>query len=222
MKHCVITGGGSKFGKCVTENFIANGYHVHLISHNSEDWKTKSQVTVIPVNWQTIGISDIKNLIPNVPKLDLIFFNHNSSALNYTNFQKGKLQNSKNWQQSYFVACQLPFYLVHALANKIKPDTKIFWMLSQLIFTPNKDQVGFADYIGNKFTNACVMKSFSMSFPACFFGMHPDGAVSAGDSHVDKNKARDLVNFVESASIQDLNGKIFSTQGQSCQFSSWD
>jgi hypothetical protein len=120
------------------------------------------------------------------------------------------VQNPHDWQQSYFVSCQFPFYLVHALSDRINPNTKIGWMLSELIVNPVPDQVGYADYIGNKFTNACIMKSFSMNFPACFFGIHPDGGLS---NQLD-NKARDIVQLIDTKSIADLNGNIFSTQGE--------
>lgn len=220
MKQCLITGGGSKFGQKITENLIHAGYHVHLITSNVEPWLDRPEVTPVLINWSTLGIADLKNLIPQTSKLDLIFFNHNSSALSATKFQPGKLQNYKTWQQNYFVACQFPFYLVHVMSNKIFSDTKIAWMLSQLIFNPTDSQVGFADYIGNKFTNACIMKSFSLSYPACFFGIHPDGSVSAGDQSTDVNKAKNLVKFIESSDVDQLNGKIFSTEGKPYQFQS--
>lgn len=218
MKQCLITGGGSKFGQQITENLIHAGYHVHLITSNIQPWLDRPQVTPTLVNWSTLSITDLKNLIPDTAQLDLVFFNHNSSALNSTKFQPGQLQNYKTWQQNYFVACQFPFYLIHAMTKKISPDTKIAWMLSQLIFNPTDSQVGFADYIGNKFTNACIMKSFSMSYPACFFGIHPDGTVSAGDQSNDTNKAENLVKFIESSDTAKLNGEIFSTYGKPYQF----
>jgi hypothetical protein len=218
MKQCLITGGGSKFGQKITEQLIHAGYHVHLVTSNPQYWQNYKEVTPIVVNWLTMGISDLKNFIPQTPHLDLIFFNHNSSALDVTKFQPGKLQNYKNWQQNYFVACQFPFYIIHAMTNKISCDTKIAWMLSQLIFNPVDSQVGYADYIGNKFTNACIMKSFSLNYPACFFGIHPDGTVSAEDPSTDIDQAGNLVNFIESSQVGDLNGKIFSAQGKQYKF----
>jgi NAD(P)-dependent dehydrogenase (short-subunit alcohol dehydrogenase family) len=220
MKQCLITGGGSKFGQKITEQLVQAGYHVHLVTSNPQSWQNYKEVTPIMVNWSTVGISDLKNLIPRTSHLDLVFFNHNSSALDVTKFQPGTLQNYKNWQQNYFVACQFPFYVIHAMTNKISPDTKIAWMLSQLIFNPTDSQVGYADYIGNKFTNACIMKSFSLNYPACFFGIHPDGIVSAGDQSTDIDKANNLVKFIESSQVDDLNGKIFSTQGKLYKFQS--
>lgn len=207
MKHCVITGGGSKFGRNITQKFIDLGYFVHLITGTQIDWADASQVNVVLVDWKTIAVKDIRKLIPPDP-IDVIFFNHNSSALSKEKFQKGTIQNISDWQQSYFVASQLPFYLIHSAASRIKPDTKIGWMLSELIKHPVNNHVGYADYIGNKMTNACIMKSFALNFPASFFGINPE---LIEQSH---NLADVLVDFVDRTGAQDLNGKIFYSNGQ--------
>ena len=83
-------------------------------------------------------------------------------------------------------------------------------MLSELITKPMDNQVGYADYIGNKFTNACVMRSFALNFPACFFGIHPDGGLN---NQVDK-KSQNIVQLVDQKTNTELNGNIFSTQGE--------
>jgi hypothetical protein len=157
-----------------------------------------------------LQLTNIRNYVPAVDQFDLVFFNHNASALNQTKFKKSTMQNLQDWQQSYFVACQFPFYLVHALGKRITPDTKIGWMLSKLIVNPSDDQVGFADYIGNKFTNACIMKSFALNFPGCFFGIHPDSGL---DNQLDK-KSQDIVQLIDQKTTTQLNGNIFSTQGE--------
>ena len=210
MKTCLITGGGSKFGALLTKQLIAHDYHVYLMTSNPDSWTNGPGVTVIPVAWRMLQLSDIRNYIPNVDRLDLVFFNHNASALSRDKFKKSTVQNFQDWQQSYFVACQFPFYLVHALGNRITSDTKIGWMLSELIAKPIDNQVGYADYIGNKFTNACVMRSFALNFPACFFGIHPDGGLN---NQVDK-KSQNIVQLVDQKTTTELNGNIFSTQGE--------
>jgi hypothetical protein len=92
--------------------------------------------------------------------------------------------------------------------------TKIHQVLlnqvSELITKPMDTQVGYADYIGNKFTNACVMRSFALNFPACFFGIHPDGGLN---NQVDK-KSQNIVQLVDQKTTTELNGNIFSTQGE--------
>ena len=211
MKHCVITGGGSKLGRQLTENFVRLGYFVHLITGTPVDWADSNQISVIHVDWKNITLKDISKFIPS-ESIDVIFFNHNSSALSQEKFQKGTIQSIKDWQQSYFVASQLPFYLIHSAASRIRIDTKIGWMLSELIKHPVDSQVGYADYIGNKMTNACIMKSFSQNFPASFFGINPE-SIDQPDC-----LAEILVDFVDTTHAQDLNGKIFYRDGRLFDF----
>jgi nucleoside-diphosphate-sugar epimerase len=80
MKQCVITGGGSKLGRHLTENFVRLGYFVHLVTSTPVDWADASQVNVVLVDWKNITLKDIAKFIPSQP-IDVIFFNHNSSAL---------------------------------------------------------------------------------------------------------------------------------------------
>lgn len=212
MKQCLLTGGGSKFGATITTELIAQGYHVHLVTSNPTPWMTVANVTVIPVDWKNLQLNNIRTCVPAVDQIDLVFFNHNASALNQSRFKKSTIQNPQDWQHSYFVACQFPFYLIHALGNRIVPDTKIGWMLSELIATPRDNHVGHADYIGNKFTNACIMRSFALNYPACFFGIHPDGGLN--DQLGFDKKSQDIVQLITEKTIQELNGNIFSTQGE--------
>jgi hypothetical protein len=210
MKNCLITGGGSKFGSIITEQLVQAGYHVYLITGTQQ--VPNPNITVIPVNWHELKLQDIRNIISNVPNLDLIFFNHNSSALDHSKFNQNQIQNLKDWQQSYFVAVQFPFYLIHSLKNKISSTTKIGWMLSDLISDPSSTQVGFADYIGNKFTNGCIMKSFAQSFTAIFFGINP-GSVG---NDLDSSKAINIVELIDYTT--DLNGKIYYPNGTIFKF----
>jgi NAD(P)-dependent dehydrogenase (short-subunit alcohol dehydrogenase family) len=90
MKQALITGGGSKFGQKITQELVNAGYCVHLVTSNGARWADNPQVKVIPVNWQTLSISDIKFIIANLPKLDLLFFNHNASALTLENLHLKK------------------------------------------------------------------------------------------------------------------------------------
>lgn len=211
MKHCVITGGGSKLGRHLTENFVRLGYFVHLVTSTPVDWVDSTQVAVVPVDWKNITLKDISKFIPS-DSIDVIFFNHNSSALSQEKFQKNTIQSIKDWQQSYFVASQLPFYLIHSAASRIRSDTKIGWMLSELIKHPIDSQIGYADYIGNKMTNACIMKSFSQNFPASFFGINPELIEQPS------SLAETLVDFIDNTSAQDLNGKIFYKDGRLFDF----
>ena len=205
MKNCLITGGGSKFGSKITEQLVQVGYHVYLLTGSQQ--VADPNITVISVDWHELKLQDLRRIISNLPNLDLIFFNHNASALSKEKFNQNQMQRFKDWQQSYFVASQFPFYLIHSLTNKISTTTKIGWMLSELISNPVATQVGYADYIGNKFTNGCIMKSFAQSFPATFFGINPE---SVGNN-ADVSKAIEIVKLIEHTA--DLNGKIYYPNG---------
>lgn len=213
MKNCLITGGGSKFGSKLTDQLINVGYRVYLIT-SSQNYIDHPSVVTINVDWKTLGLGDLRRIISDLPTLDLVFFNHNSSALGIEKFSKNHLQSIKDWQQSYFVACQFPFYLIHSLRDKISTTTKVGWMLSNLIKNPGQKRVGNADYIGNKFTNGCMMKAFAQSFPAVFFGINPE--IISGDSNEDVSKAQGIVHVIET--YQNLNGKIYYPNGNQFDF----
>jgi hypothetical protein len=216
MKNCLITGGGSKFGSNITDQLLASGYQVYLIT-GSQTYLDNPNVVTIQVNWKTLSLANLRSIILKLPELDLIFFNHNSSALSQTKFLKNQLQSFKDWQQNYFVACQFPFYLIHALKDKISEKTKIGWMLSSLIKHPTENQIGFADYIGNKFTNGCIMKSFSQNFPGIFFGINPESVSdNATNPDLDVCKAADIVHLINTH--PDLNGKIYYSNGELFNF----
>jgi len=209
MKQCIITGGGSKFGVYLTNALLNQNYYVHLITSNGQLWRNTSNVNVIDIDWKTLDITDIKNLIPDTHHIDMIFFNHNASALNEMSFKSRAVQNPKDWLRAYFVACQFPYYLIQSLSKKLSEDSKVVWMLSALIKYPVTNQIGYADYAGNKFTNACIMKSFSQQHQSCFLGMHPDSGTNVSP----QTKAESMIDIVNSQSVNFLNGKIFDSQG---------
>lgn len=209
MKQALVFGGGSKFGATLTLTLIRRGYHVHLVTSNPQAWSWDN-VTTIPVDWHTVNLGELKNIIKDLPELDLIFFNHNASSLNSNKFKRGQLHDPRAWNQSYFVACQLPFYLVQALSNRINPNTRIGWMLSKLIVEPAEQYTGLVDYMGNKFTNACMIRAFAQNYPAVFFGVHPDNGVSQGGA--DQQAADGIVDIAEWPAER-LNGHMFDTQG---------
>ena len=54
------------------------------------------------------------------------------------------------------------------------------------------------------------MRSFALNYPACFFGVNPDSGL---DDQVDK-KSQDIVQLIDHKTTTELNGNIFSTQGE--------
>lgn len=213
-KHCVLVGCGSKFGAYMTKCFIDQGYQITLVTSHAQLWKNIKDVNVISVDWKTLAISDLKRLLPASDHVHAVIFNQNSSALSAEKFMPNQMQNPKHWQQSYFVACQFPYFYIQLLNKKLTQDSKIIWMLSQLIQAPMIDHIGFADYVGNKFTNACVMKSFSLKHPSCFFAVFPEG----GTQHDARIKAQGITALAMTQDRERLNGKIFDSQGQELDF----
>lgn len=210
MKQCLITGGGSKFGAELTRCLTDAGYHVYVMTSNREfDHK---DTTVIPVDWHALDITALRSVLPTLPSLDLIFFNHNASALSAEKFRKHTIQKPSDWQQSYFVCCQLPFYIIQGLAGKLSQASKVGWMLTDLIKNPSDRHIGYADYVGNKFTNACIMRSFAHNFPATFFGIYPDGGFDHGDVLDERVKAG-MVTMLIDRMDGTANGKIYSHRG---------
>lgn len=209
MKQCILTGGGSKFGALLTEEFINAGYYVHLITSNGERYKDNKQINVIDVDWNSLNMLSLRKCIPDVSHIDVLFFNHNASSLTNSKFLPTTMQNQKDWQQSYFVACQFPYYYVNLLSKKLSNSSKIGWMLSELIKWPLESHLGFADYIGNKFTNALIMKNFALTQDKCFFGLYPEYGVDEDALH----KAKNIIHIIDSYSRDQLNGNILASEG---------
>ena len=209
MKQALVLGGGSKFGARLTMALTNRDYHVHVITSHADGWNWP-QVTTRPVDWHTVNITDIRGLIQDLPNLDLIFFNHNACSMSQQVFEPGVLHDPRAWSQSYFVACQLPFYLIQSLKSRIGPHTRIGWMLSQLIARPQPPYLGLVDYMGNKFTNACMIRAFAQSYPAVFFGINPDQPINTEDDSQLANRIIDIAEWP----AQRLNGGLWNTQGQ--------
>ncbi len=211
-KTCLILGGGSKFGRHLTENFLDQGYKIRLVTATPDPWTSHAGVEVVAVDWKTIAIQDLGKITAGITAPAVIFFNQNSSALSMDNFNSKKIQSPQHWQQNYFVACQLPFYIVQIMRAKFQ-QTKVTWMLSSLIKNPQLSQIGYADYVGNKFTNYCIMKAFSLTSNnnEAFFAMHPDGIAGTADS---LSKAQNMVSFIDQTAPTQLNGQVFSHLGQ--------
>jgi hypothetical protein len=198
-------GTGKRFAQELIADRRARGSRVFCIS--AQDGQDTFQV-----NWSTVTAADIHKIIRKLPSLDVVLFNQNASSLSAGGFKSDCYptldlwRQVDHWQQSYFVSCQLPFYLIHSSANKISPNTKIGWMLSELVNSPVNSQVGYADYIGYKFTNTCIMRSFSLNFPACFFGIIPGSL----DRH---GLAQDLIGLIHNTDVATLNGGVFNSDG---------
>jgi hypothetical protein len=163
------------------------------------------------VDWSTVNPTDLHRAVKSLPALDIVFFNQNASALsqktfNLKNYKPLELwQQSKYWQQTYFVSCQLPFMLIHELGDRVNEKTRVGWMLSHLINDHTADYQ-YADYIGNKYQNYMLMKNFASNHPGNFFGIEPGS--------LPKSDFKQQVDQISQIFAQDdLNGKVFCLDG---------
>ena len=70
------------------------------------------------------------------------------------------------------MSCQLPYFIIQTLGEKVPNDAKIGWMLSSYIDKNKAGVSDHADYSGYKFTNYLVMKNFNKKYEC--FGINPD------------------------------------------------
>lgn len=206
-KEALIIGGGSKFGLQLVQEFLSQNWKVNVISGTKiEDHFNLKQLNV---DWKKISVADVRDFLKTLSCQNFIFFNQNSSALSQSSFNLeigslDLLKLEKDWLQAYFVSCILPYHIIHSLKNKISPGTKIGWMVSSLVTKQLSNQIGFADYIGNKFQNYLLMKNFSKNIDAVFFAINPD-LLKAHSSSVN---IQALIKFIENSTTSELNGKV--------------
>ena len=205
-KNCLLIGCGSKFGLELLEYLVEIGYTVNSISGSDLGY---ANINHLQIDWKTLNVAQIEKFLRELPELDLVFFNQNSSALSSNDFTKNKntvelWQLEKNWSQSYFVSCILPFHIIHTL----KSIHKIAWMVSPLIYHHDNKQIGFADYIGNKYQNYLTLKNFSKQNQSICIGLNPDKLLSTKDDA----RITNMINFIESAD-KETSGRVFFLDG---------
>jgi hypothetical protein len=205
-KNCLLVGCGSKFGLRVLEYLMQIGYGINSISGSKS---THPNINHLQVDWKTVNVTQIEKFLKALPQLDLIFFNQNSSALNSDDFCKNKnilelWKLEKDWSQAYFISCILPYHIIHT----VESAHKIVWMLSPLIYQHDYKQIGFADYVGNKYQNYLIIKNFAKQHESIFIGLNPDKLLS-GKNNVN---IKDMVEFIESLD-QTNNGCVFFLDG---------
>jgi len=206
MKTALLIGCGSKFGLTLLKNLLDQNWTIYSISGTSVDIQSHNLYQKI-VDWDNFNVGIIEKFLKNCPKMDLIFFNQNSSALDKDYFTKNYYstlelwKQEKTWSQSYFVSCILPFHIIHSLGDRCDNNTKVGWMLSTYIY--NHTNISNADYIGNKYQNYLIMKNFSQVHPSCFIGINPDTLSETGT--IDNIKK--LITFIENATTV-ISGKV--------------
>jgi len=211
MKTALLIGCGSKFGLDLQTALMDNGWKIKSITGSKPDTPDESTDQLV-IDWKKFTVADLEVFLKKQPKIDLVFFNQNSSALSPGSFKLGnypKLElwkQEKTWTQSYFTSCILPFHIIHSLQDRFTTETKIIWMLSSLVY--NHSSIDYADYIGNKYQNYLIMKNFSLHSPGCFFGINPDWL----DQTNTTENMKTLIKTINQPA-QNLNGKVIFLDG---------
>jgi hypothetical protein len=206
MKNAIVFGCGSKKGIPVIDALLKQNYSVTNIGSSMLDSKN---VTNIQIEWKKIGIPFIHKTFSRIKEnVDFIFFNQNSSTLTTDDFSNNKhdtvfiWQQIKNWSNSHWLSCQMPFLVLHTLKDKLHKDSKVGWMLSSYIDYEIDNVEQFPDYSSFKFTNYLIMKNFGIESVFQTFGIVPD--FSKDNS---KNKLQDLIE--EILTEGNMSGKVF-------------
>jgi|TARA_R110000782_G_scaffold230396_2_gene316688 hypothetical protein len=174
MKQALLIGCGNQRGERIVNGCIEAGYSVTNIGSGASTIPTVNNIEIV---WKELDIIRLHKILVKIEhKIDFIFFNQNASSLSQENFLESKITLDtwsliKDWSKSYWLSCQLPYFLIKTLSTNLHSETIIGWMLSSYIDVTKKGVDNHPDYSGNKFTNYLIMKSFAKKFKC--FGINP-------------------------------------------------
>tara|TARA_Y100000741_G_scaffold95473_1_gene70921 strand:- start:403 stop:1008 length:606 start_codon:yes stop_codon:yes gene_type:complete len=175
MKNALLVGCGNTRGEKIVSGCQDAGY---IVTNIGQTQSKNDKVNNIKVAWKELSITNLHKILHKIDtKLDFIFFNQNSSSLADKNFTQtidtlDLWSLTKNWTQSYWLSCQMPYVLIKTLENKLDDDCKIGWMLSSYIDKDKSGVLDHPDYSGYKFTNYLIMKNYSKKYNT--FGINPE------------------------------------------------
>lgn len=193
MKTALVFGGGSKNCTAMIDVLIEHSYKVYNVGsskHNHSDVKN------VQTSWDQIDLRFVNKCLPNPESIDFVFFNQNSSSLCIDDFKLsnddilGKYKLLKDWNKSLWLSCQLPFMVLHTLADKLADDCKVGWMLSSFVDYAQKDSHTHPDYSSFKFFNLMAMKCIGEKNNLNTFGIMPHFTAS------NSNRLRELTEQV--------------------------
>ena len=175
MKQALLIGCGNQRGERIVNGCIEAGYSVTNIGSGASTIPTVNNIEIV---WKELDIIRLHKILVKIEhKIDFIFFNQNASSLSQENFLESEMTLDtwsliKDWSKSYWLSCQLPYFLIKTLGTNLHSETIIGWMLSSYIDVTKKGVDDHPDYSGNKFTNYLIMKSFANKFKC--FGINPE------------------------------------------------
>jgi hypothetical protein len=201
MKQALLIGCGNQRGERIVNGCIEAGYSVTNIGSGVSAIQT---VNNIKIEWKDLDIIKLHKILVKINhKVDFIFFNQNASSLSNIDFTQPKKTLDtwglvKSWGHSYWLSCQLPYFLIKTLETNLNHETIIGWMLSNYIDKNKQGVETHPDYSGNKYTNYMLMKNFNTKYQC--FGINPEFETS--------DKIQLLIKEICSGSKK-CNGKLF-------------
>ena len=201
MKQALLIGCGNQRGERIVNGCMGAGYSVTNIGSGASAIQT---VNNIKIEWKDLDIIKLHKILVKIKhKVDFIFFNQNASSLSNIDFTQPKKTLDtwglvKSWGHSYWLSCQLPYFLIKTLEKNLHHETIIGWMLSSYIDKNKEGVETHPDYSGNKYTNYMLMKNFNTKYQC--FGINPEFETS--------DKIQLLIKEICSGSKK-CDGKIF-------------
>ena len=208
MKQALLIGCGGQRGNNIVDACLKAGYNVINIGSSESDIK---DVMNIKINWKDLDIIHLHKILNGLNgNIDFVFFNQNASSLSRNDFTQSKETLDmwglvKNWTKSYWLSCQMPFFLIHSLGQKLHEKSIIGWMLSSYIDFNKKGVDDHADYSGYKFTNLMIMRNFSKKYRC--FGIDPDFSISHGMTNLIKDICDEKISINSTIFEFDKNDK---------------
>ena len=175
MKNALLIGCGNQRGERIVNGCIQAGYSVTNIGSSASTIPT---VNNIEIGWKELDVIRLHKILVKIDhKIDFIFFNQNASSLSQENFLESEMTLDtwsliKDWSNSYWLSCQLPYFLIKTLGTNLHHETIIGWMLSSYIDKNKQGVETHPDYSGNKYTNYMLMKNFNTKYQC--FGINPE------------------------------------------------
>ena len=122
MKNALLVGCGNTRGEKIILGCKNAGYNVTNIGQTQSKIDGVNNITV---TWKELGITNLHKILYQIKTdVDFIFFNQNSSSLADKNFTQtidtlDLWSLTKNWTQSYWLSCQMPYMLIKNFEHKI-------------------------------------------------------------------------------------------------------
>jgi hypothetical protein len=199
--NVLIFGGGSKWGSVFAQYIKSLGHEVDVVSSSTGnikfDWKSSNLKTL------TDALTPLQH-----KSYDLVFFNQNAGGEpNGAWYSKNPTIPVDQWQQDFWINCQLPYYAIKLLT--LSPNAKIGWMITGLVDGNNQEYWKYPGYAAVKSTNIHIMRGFVEHHPQTFFCIDP-GGLQPGE---EIKNATQIYNVIDKITIAD-SGKVFNKAGE--------